>query len=155
MKERMNLKKVEPLIYQAMDVAENALADFGLDPRLLELIKLRVSQINGCGYCVNLHSFEARKAGETEQRVYAVSAWWETPFFSAAERAALRLAEEVTLITNKGLSDETYQTALEYFSEKEVAQLIFAAIVTNSWNRIAISTHMVAEKYGSEQTAVN
>lgn len=107
-------------------------------------MKLRASQINGCGYCVNLHSREARKAGESEQRVYAVSAWWETPFFTEPEQAALKLAEEITKISERGLSDETYQKAIKHFSEQQVAQLIFAVVVTNSWNRLAISMHMVA-----------
>ncbi|MBN9385257.1 MAG: carboxymuconolactone decarboxylase family protein [Chitinophagaceae bacterium] len=145
MKERMNIDKAEPRIYKAMDAAEKQLAGFGLDPRLAELIKLRASQINGCGYCVNMHSRDARKAGETEQRVYAISAWWETPFFTEAEQAALKLTEEVTRIGEGGLSEDTYQKALKHFGDTGVAQLIFTVVVVNSWNRIAISMHMVAE----------
>lgn len=121
------------------------MANFGLDKKMVELIKLRASQINGCGYCVNLHSSDARKAGETEQRVFAVSAWWETPFFTEKEKAALKLAEEITNIYKAGLTEETYLRAREHYSETEIAQLIFAVVVTNSWNRIAISMHMVAE----------
>jgi AhpD family alkylhydroperoxidase len=145
MKERMNMDTAEPGIYKAMDAAEKQLSAFKLDPKLVELVKLRASQINGCGYCVNLHSWEARKAGEKEQRVFAVSAWWETPFFTDAERAALQLAEEITKIAEAGLKEETFQNAKKFYSETEIAQLIFITTVTNSWNRIAISMHMVAE----------
>ena len=145
MKERMDINAAEPGIYKAMNEAEKQLSAFKLDKKLVELIKLRTSQINGCGYCVNLHSFDARKAGETEQRVFAVSAWWETPFFTEAERAALKLAEEVTRISEAGVREETFVEAKKYFSETEIAQLIFISVVINGWNRIAISMHMVAE----------
>jgi AhpD family alkylhydroperoxidase len=145
MKERMNIDAAEPGIYKAMNAAEKQLSTFTIEKKLAELVKLRTSQINGCGYCVNLHSLDARKAGETEQRVFALAAWWETPFFTEAERAALKLTEEITRIQERGLSEETFQHAKKYFSEKEIAQLIFITTVTNSWNRIAISMHMVAE----------
>jgi AhpD family alkylhydroperoxidase len=145
MQERMNLNRAEPAIYKAMDAAEKAMHAFRIDKKLTELIKLRASQLNGCGYCVNLHSLDARKAGETEQRVFAVSAWKETPFFTEQERAALQLAEEITQISAAGLTEATFQEAKKYFSETEIAQLIFIVTVTNSWNRLAISMHMVAE----------
>ena len=145
MKERMNIDAAEQGIYKAMNAAEKQISTFTIDKMLAELIKLRTSQLNGCGYCVNLHSLDARKAGETEQRVFAISAWWETPFFSEAERAALKLAEEITRIQEAGLREDTFQNAKKYFSETEIAQLIFITTVTNSWNRIAISMHMVAE----------
>lgn len=145
MKERMNIDAAEPGVYKAMNAAEKQISTFSIDKKLAELIKLRTSQLNGCGYCVNLHSLDARKAGETEQRVFAISAWWETPFFTEAERAALKLAEEITKIHEAGLREETFQNARQYFSEQEIAQLIFITTVTNSWNRIAISMHMVAE----------
>jgi len=145
MKERMNIDAAEPGVYKAMNAAEKQISTFTIDTKLAELIKLRTSQINGCGYCVNLHAQDARKAGETEQRVFAISAWWETPFFTEAERAALKLAEEITRIQEAGLRDDTFQNAKKYFSEREIVQLIFITTVTNSWNRIAISMHMVAE----------
>lgn len=144
MKERFNIDAAEPAIYKAMNAAEKQLSTFTIDKKLAELIKLRTSQLNGCGYCVNLHSRDARKAGESEQRVFAIAAWWETPFFTEAERAALKLAEEITRIHEAGLREETFQNAKKYFSEQEIAQLIFITTVTNSWNRIAISMHMVA-----------
>jgi len=142
----MNIGHAEPKIYKAMDAADKAIASFTLEPGLVELIKLRASQINGCGYCINTHSKDARKAGETEQRVFAISAWWETPFFTDAERAALKLTEEITRISDKGLSEDTYQQALHHFGESGVAQLIFTVVTINGWNRIAISMHMVAER---------
>lgn len=145
MKERMNIDAAEAGVYKAMNSAEKQISAFNIEKKLAELIKLRTSQINGCGYCVNLHSQDARKAGETEQRVFAISAWWETPFFTEAERAALKLAEEITRIQEAGLREDTFQNAKKYFSETEIAQLIFITTVTNSWNRIAISMHMVAE----------
>lgn len=145
MKERMNIDAAEAGVYKAMNAAEKQISTFKIEKKLAELIKLRTSQLNGCGYCVNLHSQDARKAGETEQRVFAISAWWETPFFTEAERAALKLAEEITKIHEAGLREETFQNAKKYFSETEIAQLIFITTVTNSWNRIAISMHMVAE----------
>lgn len=145
MTERMNIDAAEPGIYKAMNAAEKQLSTFTIDKKLAELVKLRASQINGCGYCVNLHARDARKAGETEQRVFAISAWWETPFFTEAERAALQLAEEITRIGEAGLQEASFQNAKKHFSETEIAQLIFITTVTNSWNRIAIAMHMVAE----------
>jgi AhpD family alkylhydroperoxidase len=145
MKERMNIEEANPGIYKAMEAAEKHLAGCRLDKKLTELIKLRVSQLNGCGYCVNMHSADALKAGETPKRVFAVSAWWETPFFTDSERAAFKLAEEVTFISKQGLTEESYQEASLHFSEAEIAQLIFMTVIANSWNRLAISTHMVAE----------
>lgn len=142
----MKMGEVEPRVYESMRVAEKKVAEFDLDPKLRELVKIRASQLNGCGYCINMHSKDARKLGETEQRLYAVSAWWETPFFNDAEQAALKLTEEVTLISEDGLSDATYEKAIEIFGKQKTAQLIFTVIVINSWNRIAISSHNVAEQ---------
>lgn len=142
----MDIGQAEPRIYKAMDEAEKQLSSFKLDKKLVELVKLRVSQINGCGYCVDMHSKDARKAGENEQRVFAVSAWWETPFFTEKEQAAFKLAEEVTEIASAGLSDKTYEKALIHFDQTEIAQLIFTVVVTNSWNRLCVSTHMVIEQ---------
>ena len=145
MKARMDINKAEPGIYQAMSAADKVVKGFDIDPKLKELIKVRVSQINGCGYCINYHTKDAIALGETAQRLFALSAWWETPFFNEDEQAALKLAEEVTHIAN-GVSDETYQRAINLFGEQKVAQLIFIAITINSWNRVAIPVHMVAEQ---------
>jgi AhpD family alkylhydroperoxidase len=145
MKKRMILSDAEPRIYKAMNAAEKQLSTFELDAQLMELIKVRVSQVNGCGYCINEHTKDARKLGEPEQRLYALSAWWETAFFTESEQAALKLAEEVTLISEDGVSDQTYEKAVELFGEQKTAQIIFLAIVYNSWNRMAISVHKIAE----------
>jgi AhpD family alkylhydroperoxidase len=141
----MNLKAMEPRVYEAMNAAEKQLSSFDIDPRLRELIKIRVSQINGCGYCLNMHGRQARKLGETDQRLDTLAAWWETPFFTVEEQAALRLAEEITLISEHGLSDEVYGNAINILGEQKVSQLMLAILTINSWNRIAIATHMVPE----------
>jgi len=145
MKERMNINKAEPGIYKAMAASDNKVDSFELDPKLKELIRVRVSQINGCGYCINTHTKDALKIGETAQRLFAVSAWWETPFFTDEERAVLKLAEQVTNISGGGVSDEVFNNALNILGETKLAQAIFVIITINSWNRIAISMHMVAE----------
>jgi AhpD family alkylhydroperoxidase len=145
MKQRMNINKAEPAIYKAMDASDNQVDSFALDPKLKELIRIRVSQINGCGYCINTHTKDALKLGETTQRIFALSAWWETPFFSEEEKAVLKLAEQVTNISIKGVTDEVYNTALNILGEQKLAQVIFIAITINSWNRIAIPMHMIAE----------
>ena len=145
MKERMQINHAEPTIYQAMAVADKKIESYELDPKLRELVKVRVSQINGCGYCINAHTSDALKLGETAQRLFALSAWWETPFFTDEESAVLKLAEQVTRIDKVGISEDVYQAALHFLGEKKLAQLIFVVVVINSWNRIAISMHMVAE----------
>ena len=146
MKARISIDNSEPKIYKVMGQADELVDSFEIDPKLKELVKLRASQINGCGYCVNYHSKEARKFGETEQRLYAVSAWWETPFFTENEQAILKFTEEVTNISKGGVSDETFNKVLKILGEQKTAQLLFLIVATNSWNRLAISTHMVAEE---------
>jgi len=146
MNSRMSIKNIEPGVYEAMLAAEKQISKFGLDPKLKELIKIRVSQINGCGYCLNLHTADAKKLGETEQRIFTLSAWRETPFFTEEEQSVFKLAEEITLISEHGVSDETYNKVVTFFGEQKVAQWILAIITINSWNRIAIATHMVAGK---------
>lgn len=138
----MNIRLVEPKVYQAMSMIERITKDFGLDQKLVELVKIRVSQINGCGYCLNMHCNDAKKIGETDQRINTLAAWWETPFFTPAEMAALRLAEEVTRIADRGVSDDTYDRAIGEFGEQVTAQLILIIVAINGWNRIAISTHL-------------
>ncbi|MEW6194936.1 MAG: carboxymuconolactone decarboxylase family protein [Bacteroidota bacterium] len=142
----MSIKHEEPVVYKVLEEADSQIENFNLDPKLVELIRLRASQINGCGYCVNYHSKNATSLGETAQRLFAVSAWWETPFFTEEERAALKLVEEVTSISDHGVSDEVFNNALRIFGKQKLAQLIFVITAINSWNRIAISTHLVAEK---------
>jgi len=145
MKERMNINKAEPGIYLAMAASDKKVDSFELDAKLKELIRIRVSQVNGCGYCINTHTKDALKLGETTQRLFAISAWWETPFFTEEERIVLKLAEEITHISNGGVTDEVYANALNILGEKKLAQAFFVMVTINSWNRIAISMHMVAE----------
>lgn len=111
----------------------------GLESPLLELIKMRASQINGCAYCIDMHSKDARAAGETEQRLYALNAWRETPFFSQRERAALEWTEAITRITGGHAPDDVYARVRESFSEEEVIGLTFAITTINVWNRLAIA----------------
>ncbi len=145
MKSRMSIKQEEPRVYKAMMEAENQIESFGIDAKILNLIRTRASQLNGCGYCINDHTKDARKAGETEQRLYALSAWWETPFFTEEEHVILKLTEDITQLTRSGVSDELYNKALAILGKQKLAQIIFAIITINGWNRIAITTHMVAD----------
>ncbi|MEN0056536.1 MAG: carboxymuconolactone decarboxylase family protein [Mucilaginibacter sp.] len=140
MSKRLVISEIEPKAYEVMFEFEKYLAKTNLEPSLKELIKIRVSQINGCAFCINIHTKDARKMGETEQRIYALNAWRETPYFSETERAVLALAEEITFIS-KGVSDETYQNVASLFDLQTLAQTIMAIIAINAWNRIAITTH--------------
>jgi AhpD family alkylhydroperoxidase len=112
----------------------------GIEAPLLELVRMRVSQINGCAFCLDMHSKDARAAGETEQRLYALPAWRETPFFSPRERAALALAEAVTTIAGTGVPDDVIEEAGEHFSPEELTHVLYAIIEINSWNRLSITT---------------
>src|SRR5258705_7496351 len=125
MKERMNIDKAEPGIYRAMAASDKQVNGFVLDAKLKELIRIRVSQINGCGYCINTHTKDALKLGETTQRLFAVSAWWETPFFTEEEQIVLNLTEQLTNISEGGMEDEVYHNALNVLGEKKIAQVIF------------------------------
>lgn len=147
MEARMNLSQIEPDAYKAMVGLESYLSRSGFDRKLLELVKIRASQVNQCAYCIDMHTKDARKAGETEQRIYALNAWRETPFFSAEERAALALTEAVTLVADSQVPDAVYEEAAAHFSENKLAQLIMAIVAINGWNRIAITTRLVPGKY--------
>ncbi len=142
MESRLNIQNVEPAAYQSMYGLEKYLSTSKIDPILLELIKMRASQINGCGFCLNLHAADARKLGETEQRLYVLNAWRETTLFTEKEMAVLALTEEVTLISDH-VSDVTYHKAAGLFEEQELAQIIMAIITINAWNRIAITTKLM------------
>lgn len=119
----------------------------GLEHPLLELIKIRVSQINGCGYCIDMHTKDARLAGETEQRLYLLSAWWETPIYTDRERAALRWAEAVTRLEHQHVSDEIYEHVRRHFSEQELIALTLQVVEINGWNRFAIPFQYPAGNY--------
>ena len=142
MNERIDIKEVDLEAYVIMYAFEKYLSKTNLTPIQKELIKIRASQINGCPFCINLHTQSARKLGETEQRIYALTAWRETPFFNEQERAILALTEEVTLIQHH-VSNETYNKAASLFDQQSLAQLIMAIIAINAWNRISISTNMM------------
>ena len=123
--------------------AVSAAQDAKLEPELLELVRIRASQINGCAFCLDLHTRDARGQGETEQRLHTLAAWRETPFFTERERAALALTEAVTLVHDGRVPDAVYAEAAEVFDENQIAALIWAATVINAYNRIAIATRMV------------
>eukprot|EP01034_Spumella_vulgaris_P016953 gene16953-21617_t len=142
MKPRINIQKLEPAAYHALLGFEKYLAASSLQPRHKELIKIRASQINGCAFCLDMHTRDARKQGETEQRIYTLPAWRDTDFFTPEEQAILALTEEVTLISGH-VSDATYEKAAEVLDEHYLAQVIMAIIAINAWNRVAISTKLM------------
>lgn len=142
METRIKIDKVEPAGYQAVLGMEKFIESTNLTKTHKALIKIRASQINGCAFCIDMHTKEARKTGETEQRIYALNAWRDTPFFSEEERAILSLTEEVTLIHNH-VKDETYAAAAAVLDEKYLADTIMAIITINVWNRIGITTQLV------------
>ena len=119
----------------------------GLEPSLRELIKIRASQINGCAYCIDMHTKDARATGETEQRLYALNAWRETPFFSERERAALEWTEAITLITAGHVPDDVFFSVRQYFNEEELVNLTLAIVAINGWNRLAIAFRSVPGSY--------
>ena len=141
---RMDLATLEPEAYKAMFGLEKYIAGTELTKQHYELIKIRSSQINGCAFCLNMHTKDARKLGETEQRLYTLSAWRDTNFFTKEEQAILALTEEVTLISNH-VSDATYNNAVAVLGEKYTAHVLMACIVINGWNRIAITTGLMPE----------
>jgi len=140
---RINIKEIEPAAYKAMLELENYGKICLLAPKLKELIKMRASQINGCAYCLDMHTEDALKLGETARRIFALSVWHESHLFSEEERALLQLTEEVTKIAQKGVTEETYNNAIGFFGEKQTAQIIMLIITINSWNRIAVSTRQI------------
>ena len=142
MQPRITIDKAEPAGYKAVLGLEKFIESTPLTKKHKDLIKIRASQINGCAFCIDMHTKEARKAGETEQRIYALNAWRATPFFTEEERAILALTEEVTLI-NHHVGDETYAQAAEVLEETYLAQVILAIITINVWNRIGITTNLM------------
>ena len=149
MPERFNPARVAPEGYKAILGMEEYLHRTGLEQNLIHLIKLRASQINGCAYCIDMHWKDLRAIGETEQRLYGLDAWRESPYYTDRERAALAWTEAITLITQGHASDEAYETVRQQFSEKEMADLTFAIVTINAWNRLAIGARTPAGKYVS------
>ena len=144
---RIDYPKVAPQAYMAMRGLEAYVRQSGLDPRLLELVKARASQINGCAYCIDMHTKDARAHGETEQRLYALAAWREAPFFSERERAALAWTEVVTLIADGPIEEEDYEDVRQHFDEKALVDLTLAIVAINGWNRLAIAFATVPGTY--------
>ena len=142
MEKRIDVGSLQPNAYKAMYELEKYLGKTILDAFTKELIKIRASQINGCAYCIQMHTEEARKLGESEQRIYALSAWKESPLFTSRERAVLSLTDEMTLIAKDGLSQDSYNAALQALGEDELAEAMMQIVTINAWNRIAVATAM-------------
>jgi AhpD family alkylhydroperoxidase len=138
---RMNIEKLLPEAYKAMYALSLVTAKSNLTHIQKQLIKVRASQINGCAFCIDMHTKEALNVGETQQRIFLLNAWKETSLFTEEEKAILAITEEVTLISQHGLTEATYNHALQYFSEETIAQIIMSVVVINSWNRISVSSH--------------
>lgn len=147
MEERLSYSKTAPEGAEILRKLESYIRKSGLEPDLLELVRLLASQINGCAYCIDMHTKDARSHGESEQRLYGVSAWRESPFYSERERAALAWTESVTRISADHVPDELYNLAKKHFAEKELVDLTLAVIAINSWNRLAISFRTPAGSY--------
>lgn len=145
MERRFKMKEVQPEAYKPLMELSKYVETTSLTPLQRELIKIRASQINGCAYCVNMHAKDARKLGETEQRLYLLSVWRESPQFSEEERLMLEMTEEITLLHQHGLSGSVYQRAIDMFGEVKTAHVIMAIININAWNRIGVSLHMQPE----------
>lgn len=139
MQQRIDARKASPAALQAVAALQTYVDQSGLDAKLRELIKIRVSQINGCAYCLAMHTRDARKIGETDERMHLLDAWREAPVFTARERAALEWAEAVTLVAQTHVPDEAFEIVRKQFSEKEIIDLTAAVAAINTWNRVAIS----------------
>ena len=147
MSSRIEYTAAAPRAFHAMLGLEKYVHNCGLEASLLELVKMRASQINGCAYCLDMHSKDARAAGETEQRLYLLNAWRETTFYSERERAALAWTEAVTLVSENHVPDDVYNQTLQHFSEPELVNLTLAIVAINGWNRLAISFRSEAGAY--------
>ncbi|MGH3411513.1 MAG: carboxymuconolactone decarboxylase family protein [Marmoricola sp.] len=145
--QRLNLYEVAPKLTNAYLHLENAVRSSGIDATLYELIKTRASQLNGCAFCLDMHTKDARAAGETEQRLYALNAWREIPLYTERERAALALTEAVTLVSETHVPEDVWDDASKVFSEEELAQVLMAIVAINGWNRMAIGTRQAAGDY--------
>ncbi len=143
MSKRVLIKEIEPGAYKAMMALEDYTKTTQVNPKLKELIKIRASQINGCAYCIDMHTEDALKLGESERRIFALSAWKESHLFSEEERVVLQLTEEMTSISVHGVTDDTYNRMVSCYGEKVTAQIMMHIVLINSWNRIAVSTKMI------------
>ncbi len=141
---RISLAQLAPAVNRAMVALDGALE---LDSSLRDLVSLRASILNGCAYCIDMHSLDARARGETEQRLHAVAAWHEAPFFTERERAALQLTDAITLIADSHVPRDAFEAARAHFDERELAQLIWAVVVINAWNRVAVTSRTLPGEY--------
>jgi len=155
MQPRIDYRKFAQGALNPMFALEKYIAESGLEPKLVHLVKMRASQINGCAYCLDMHSIDARAVGETEQRLYTLDAWRETPFFTDRERAALAWTEAVTLIAQTHAPDDVYADLQKHFTEKEIVDLTFVVGTINLWNRLAISTRAVPGHYKPAKAAAS
>ncbi len=150
MQHRLNPFKASPKGYQAMAALQSFVTSCDLERPMIELVKMRASQINGCAYCLDMHSKDARALGESEQRLYLLNAWREAPFYTERERAALEWTEAVTLVAASQVPDEVYERVAKQFSEEELANLTLAIVTINGWNRLCISFRIEAGSYKSD-----
>jgi AhpD family alkylhydroperoxidase len=145
--QRINYIKASPDFFKAMVALEACITNCGVEPMLLHLVKLRSSQVNGCAYCIDMHAKDLRAGGETEERIYGLNAWHESPFYSDRERAALQWTETVTKIADTHAPDDIYEAVRPHFSEKELVDLTWTIATINAWNRMAISIRAQPGKY--------
>lgn len=139
MSQRIDYQKIAPNAIHGLIQIEKYLQETGMDPKIYELVKLRASQINGCAYCIDMHTKDARAGGETEQRLYSVSVWREAPYYTEKEKAALEWTEALSLISENEVSDEIYKSVRKEYNEKDLVDLTMVIVAINSWNRLAIS----------------
>lgn len=147
MQARLPYARLSPALYRAYLAMSNATASAGLEASLLELVKIRASQINGCAFCLDMHTKDARKAGESEQRLYLLGAWREAPFYTDRERAALAWTEALTLVSESQVPDDVYEETRRHFTDEELVHLSWAVVAINGWNRIAIAFRAQAGAY--------
>jgi AhpD family alkylhydroperoxidase len=155
MQARINLMHVNPGVIHAMLGLEKQIRQAGFDSKLLDLVRMRASQINGCAYCLDMHSKDARANGETEQRLYGLEAWRETPYYSARERAALEWTESLTLVSETHVPDEVYERVRQQFTEDQLAHLSLAVVAINGWNRLNVAARTVPGDYVPSQAAMS
>lgn len=140
MSQRLNIAKENPTLYKAMIALDATLQTTFLNHTQKELIKIRASQLNHCAFCLDMHTKDALKYGETPQRIFLLEAWWETKLYTEEEKIMLKMTEEITLISKEGLTEKTYQNAIQVFSKTQIGEIIMAITIINAWNRIGVST---------------
>jgi AhpD family alkylhydroperoxidase len=155
MEQRIDLTKHALDAQKSLYALEKYIANSGLDHKLIHLLKMRASQINGCAYCIDMHSKDARALGESEQRLYELNAWREAPFYTDRERAALEWTESLTLVSQTHVPDEVYESVKKHFNEKEIVDLSILVSLINVWNRLAISARTLPGTYKAQQAAAS